>query len=99
MAQALRTHLFEKLKSVVLTSATLCTRVSKAKHHGRAAHAKDEVGNNTSGTGGPPVSSSDGTLHIRQGAYLPHWTRAGAIYSVTYRLADSLPKEVVETWI
>lgn len=31
----------------------------------------------------------------RKGAYLPHWTRTGAIYSVTFRLADSLPREVL----
>ena len=33
-------------------------------------------------------------LHIRS-RNLPHWTRGGAIYWVTYRLADSLPQEKV----
>jgi len=37
-------------------------------------------------------------IKIRQGAYLPHWTREGAIYAVTFRLADSLPKSVVQSW-
>ncbi len=37
-------------------------------------------------------------FHIRQGAYLPHWTREGAIYSVTFRLADSVPAPVLEAW-
>lgn len=30
-------------------------------------------------------------IEIRQGNKLPHWTRDGATYSVTFRLADSLP--------
>jgi menaquinone-specific isochorismate synthase len=35
---------------------------------------------------------------VRWGAYLPHWSRDGAVYSVTFRLADSLPAEVVDAW-
>jgi REP element-mobilizing transposase RayT len=31
----------------------------------------------------------------RHGAYLPHWTRDGGTYSVTFRLADSLPAPVL----
>jgi REP element-mobilizing transposase RayT len=41
---------------------------------------------------GPP------DLTIRQGAYLPHWSRDGAVYAVTFRLADSLPQAVLDTW-
>ena len=38
-------------------------------------------------------------MSLRQGAYLPHWSLAsGGIYAVTYRLADSLPRETVE-WL
>ena len=29
---------------------------------------------------------------------LPHWTRDGAIYWVTFRLADSLPQDKVKQW-
>jgi REP element-mobilizing transposase RayT len=32
----------------------------------------------------------------RRGANLPHWTSEGATYSVTFRLADSLPAHAVE---
>ncbi len=32
----------------------------------------------------------------RKGANLPHWTRDGANYAVTFRLADSLPQSAVE---
>jgi REP element-mobilizing transposase RayT len=34
----------------------------------------------------------------RQGAYLPHWTKEGASYFVTFRLADSVPSEVADRW-
>lgn len=37
-------------------------------------------------------------IHKRHGAYLPHWEKEGAIYSVTYRLADSVPKSVIQRW-
>jgi REP element-mobilizing transposase RayT len=30
-------------------------------------------------------------IHIRQGAYLPHWTKKEGTYFVTFRLAGSLP--------
>jgi len=34
----------------------------------------------------------------RRGAYLPHWTREGAWYAVTFRLWDSIPATVLESW-
>ena len=39
------------------------------------------------------------TLRIRQGAYLPHWTKAGSTYAVTFRLHDSLPQKVLAAWL
>jgi REP element-mobilizing transposase RayT len=39
------------------------------------------------------------TVKKRHGAYLPHWTRDGAWYAVTFRLWDSLPQRVVESWL
>lgn len=38
---------------------------------------------------------SAGPLIIRHGAYLPHWTKEGGTYAVTFRLADSLPESVL----
>lgn len=35
---------------------------------------------------------------VRQGAYLPHWTKEGATYHVRLRLADSLPQHVLREW-
>jgi type I restriction enzyme R subunit len=34
----------------------------------------------------------------KQGANLPHWNQAGAIYFVTFRLADSLPQEKLKIY-
>src|SRR5256885_46735 len=36
-------------------------------------------------------------IHYRR--YLPHWEQRGVTYFVTFRLADSLPQSVLETWI
>ena len=38
------------------------------------------------------------SLEIRHGARLPHWTKEGGSYAVTFRLAGSLPKRVLESW-
>jgi len=89
VATGLKKHLFEKIRSVVMTSATLCTSsgtvgppvsLQREGKHGRAAHATS-------------------SLQIRQGAYLPHWTRGGAIYAVNFRLADALPHHVLQEWL
>jgi Rad3-related DNA helicase/REP element-mobilizing transposase RayT len=91
VAEGLKRHLFEKVGPVVMCSATMCTAGKGASPRG--------------GTGVPPVKPAaqaalpDPHLHTRHGAYLPHWTKEGSIYSVTLRLADSLPKQVVETWL
>ncbi|HUV67519.1 MAG TPA: DHHA1 domain-containing protein, partial [Sedimentisphaerales bacterium] len=52
-----------------------------------------------------PAVSTTGILPVEQlpitkrhGAKLPHWTQPGATYAVTFRLADSLPATVVESW-
>ena len=86
IAEGLRRHLFGKLRSVVLTSATLCTKEAKTAR----------------GMGVSPVNPAaqppGEAQHTRHGAYLPHWTKQGAIYAVNFRLADSLPPEVVEAW-
>ena len=47
------------------------------------------------GTGFQPVQDN---VNKRNGAYLPHWTKKGATYAVTFRLVDSMPAEVTEQW-
>lgn len=48
----------------------------------------------------PPegILQVDRKLETRRGAYLPHWTREGATYAVRFRLNDSLPRNVLESW-
>ena len=50
-----------------------------------------EAGEDASATGGEPT--------LRHRGYLPHWEAEGATYFITFRLADSLPRQVVETWV
>jgi menaquinone-specific isochorismate synthase len=59
-------------------------------NHGRDARATPEAKSD--------AASDPSSIQVRQGAYLPHWIRDGAIYAVTFRLADSLPAHVVEHW-
>lgn len=40
----------------------------------------------------------DVDLRVRSGAYLPHWTKEGAIYHVRLRLSDSLPQTTLDAW-
>ncbi|MGB2863303.1 MAG: valine--tRNA ligase [Sedimentisphaerales bacterium] len=46
----------------------------------------------------PSQQDSESTIDKRQGRYLPHWSKQGAIYVVTFRLADAVPSEVSESW-
>jgi REP element-mobilizing transposase RayT len=87
VAAGLKRHLFEKLHSVVMTSATLCTR--------RASVPKDR------GLGVPPEHNREATLgevSVCQGHFLPHWTRIDGIYAVTFRLSDSMPADLLKQW-
>ncbi|HEX4796143.1 MAG TPA: helicase C-terminal domain-containing protein [Humisphaera sp.] len=95
IAAGLKMHLFEKVRSVVMTSATLCTGKG-----GEKTKVASPVAMPQRGTGFQPVqaASSNGNINIREGAYLPHWTRNGSIYSITFRLVDSLPAHVLEEW-
>lgn len=54
-----------------------------------------------SSAGVPPAVSGAsrprfGTVKIRDRGWLPHWEKEGAAYFVTFRLADSLPKAVLD---
>jgi REP element-mobilizing transposase RayT len=71
--------------------------------HGQDAHATDmnihsQDGHAKKVRGQDAHATTTTAVKIRQGAYLPHWTRDGAFYAVTFRLADSLPSSVVKTW-
>jgi menaquinone-specific isochorismate synthase len=65
------------------------------EEHGRDAHATDrEHGQDAHAT----EVRRPGPLVVREGAYLPHWTRERCTYFVTFRLEDCLPASVVEAW-
>ncbi len=49
-------------------------------------------------TGVSPVDGSDLSVAKRCGAHLPHWTMAGAVHAVTFRLADTIPAPVLQQW-
>lgn len=42
-----------------------------------------------------PYRKDEGEAYSRN---LPHWRQAGATYFVTFRLADALPKALVDQW-
>jgi leucyl-tRNA synthetase/REP element-mobilizing transposase RayT len=50
-----------------------------------------------SGIGFQPMNPR-AEVNIRDGANLPHWTQDDATYAVTFRLADSLPAEILRQW-
>ena len=76
------------------------------EEHGQDAHATQgaHAAKDAHATQGAPatpdarVMQDEVGLEIRQGAYLPHWTRENATYAVTFRLHDSMPREVLEQW-
>jgi REP element-mobilizing transposase RayT len=49
------------------------------------------------GMGFQPMDPREG-FELRYGSNLTHWTQIGAAYAVTFRLADSLPADVVDDW-
>jgi hypothetical protein len=43
-----------------------------------------------------PSNVAPGSIQKRTRGYLPHWERDGGAYFVTFRLADSLPRTILE---
>ncbi|HSV14286.1 MAG TPA: helicase C-terminal domain-containing protein, partial [Tepidisphaeraceae bacterium] len=101
VAEGLKRYLFEKVHSVVMTSATLCASSgSSAPRHGRDARATQDAAPRSTGVSPVPSEPRDASaISVRQGAHLPHWTRFGAVYAVTFRLGDSLPQNVLDGWV
>jgi Rad3-related DNA helicase/REP element-mobilizing transposase RayT len=96
VAEGLRRYLFEKMHSVVMTSATLCTGETSHGPEARVTGARSP--NRDTGLRPVPATPIDNEVRIRQGAYLPHWTKDGGVYAITFRLADSLPQSVLKEW-
>jgi REP element-mobilizing transposase RayT len=103
VAAGLRMQLFEKVNSVVMTSATLCTsRAAKVNDGPQRKSGRDArvTSGSPRDTGVSPVRTAvdPRQITVRDGAYLPHWSAEGAIYSVTFRLHDALPQHVLKAW-
>jgi len=107
VAEFMRRHLFESDTSVIMTSATLGTRVGQASSLSgpevtgipapTSVHAKEATE-----TGWKPVLpfapfDPEAPLAI-YGRHLPHWRQAGATYFVTFRLGDAMPQEKLKQW-
>lgn len=107
VADFLRRRLFESDTSIIMTSATLATKV------GQASSLPGERVSASSGQRNPPASPTGTTKmpvlpftpfdpDAPVGIYhrhLPHWRQDGATYFVTFRLADSIPQAKLRQWI
>jgi len=107
VAGFLRRHLFGAPTSVIMTSATLATKV------GQASSLPQESEPSKKGSGSSPVTRSMGAGRMpalpftpfdpdapvaRYGRRLPHWRQEGCTYFITFRLADSIPQEKLRQW-
>lgn len=52
----------------------------------------------TGSMGVPPMPHDASDIIIRDGSYLPHWTKNEAVFAVTFRLADSIPQSSLRFW-
>ena len=46
----------------------------------------------------PSETNREASIDRRMGRYLPHWSKEGATYAVTFRLVDAVPEDVSEAW-
>lgn len=109
VADFLRRRLFESDTSVIMTSATLATKVGRAsslpneRASASSANIKNPLPVSPTESGKMPAllftpfdpGSPIGIYH----RHLPHWRQDGATYFVTFRLADSIPQEKLRQWI
>jgi len=108
VAEFLRRRLFESDTSIIMTSATLATKVGPASslpsgRTGARGANKSLQPASPMGAGKMPAlpfmpfdpDSPVGIYH----RHLPHWRQAGSTYFVTFRLADSIPQHKLRQWI
>jgi Rad3-related DNA helicase/REP element-mobilizing transposase RayT len=103
VAEFLRRRLFESDTSIIMTSATLGTKVAQAsrlqgKGEGKS-QSSQQMKTGAAGTAAllfTPFDPSTPVAHY--GRYLPHWRQPGASYFVTFRLGDSVPSVKLKQW-
>jgi REP element-mobilizing transposase RayT len=106
VADYLRRRLFESDTSIVMTSATLATKVGQASRlpgeRVSASKEKKLTPTASAGAGGTPAllfTPFDPSAPVGiYGRHLPHWRQDGATYFVTFRLADSIPQAKLREW-
>jgi Rad3-related DNA helicase/REP element-mobilizing transposase RayT len=111
VAEFLRRRLFESDTSIVMTSATLATKVGPASRrpgasetaHGGVSQAgaplPERRGPGAGGAPALPFSPFDPQAPVAvYGGHLPHWSQEGCTYFVTFRLGDSIPQEKLRQW-
>ena len=107
VAEYLRRRLFESDTSVIMTSATLATKVGQASRLPREGGSPS--GKRTGETpASPPRAGETPALLFTPfdpdapvgiyGRHLPHWRQDGATYFVTFRLADAIPQTKLRAW-
>jgi Rad3-related DNA helicase/REP element-mobilizing transposase RayT len=110
VAEFLRHRLFESDTSIIMTSATLATvgQTSCLSPSKQGGTKKSETGATpVLRTSKPPVAAvpvlpfvpfDPGSPIAKAGRHLPHWQQEGCSYFVTFRLADSIPKDRLTQW-
>jgi len=97
VAEFLRRRLFESDTSIIMTSATLATKVGQASRPPGCGVEKPRAG--AAGTAALLFTPFDPSAPVaRYGRYLPHWRQPGATYFVTFRLGDSVPAVKLKQW-
>ncbi len=90
VAQGLRRHLFDKMHSVIMTSATLSTGGGSSP---RGVQRTTRV-TGVSPVPGAPASDSA----TRNRGYLPHMSGRSGVHAACFRLADSVSTEARAKW-
>jgi Rad3-related DNA helicase/REP element-mobilizing transposase RayT len=104
VAEFLRRRLFDTDTSVIMTSATLATKVGQASRlpseRVSASKGKHSESAGASGTSALLYTPFDAATPVAiYSRHLPHWRQAGATYFVTFRLGDSLPQPKLREWV
>ena len=102
----------EEIETLIKYGEAVAERDSRVVNEGREDENLASTKSNTGIPACDPVCDSDPNpnpnpdsdpdpdpdeVHITQ-RNLPHWTKAGSIYWITFRLADSLSREKLDTW-
>jgi Rad3-related DNA helicase/REP element-mobilizing transposase RayT len=108
VAEFLRHRLFGANTSVILTSATLGTKVGQASRLPGERAGASSGSRQTAVSAAPTGAGETPALLFTPfdpeapvgiyGRHLPHWRQEGCTYFVTFRLIDSIPQAKLRQW-